>query len=187
MLLIDNYLPDYQFRERHSLVIAASPTAVMAAAKDYRPESDAFFRRMISLRELPMRVFARLQAAPRPLPQAFGMHNFTLLEQQDHSELVFGLTGRFWHADYGLVAIDGGDAFCAYNESGVAKLVLGFTAEAWGDGQTRLFTETRVFCPDRASVRRFTPYWYLIRPVSGLIRRRMLASIAQLAANKEQQ
>ncbi|MDF5809307.1 hypothetical protein P4123_21785 [Pseudomonas aeruginosa] len=28
---------------------------------------------------------------------------------------------------------------------------------------------TRVFCPDRASRLRFTPYWVAIRPVSGLI------------------
>jgi hypothetical protein len=34
-----------------------------------------------------------------------------------------------------------------------------------------------VFCPDRASRLRFTPYWLAIRPVSGLIRRRLLAGI----------
>ncbi|ABJ14701.1 hypothetical protein I5G24_21295 [Pseudomonas aeruginosa] len=44
-------------------------------------------------------------------------------------------------------------------------------------GATLLHTETRVFCPDRASRLRFTPYWLAIRPVSGLIRRRLLAGI----------
>ncbi|MCA4125719.1 hypothetical protein LDY98_05140, partial [Pseudomonas aeruginosa] len=44
-------------------------------------------------------------------------------------------------------------------------------------GATLLHTETRVFCPDRASRLRFTPYWVAIRPVSGLIRRRLLAGI----------
>ncbi|WP_201742261.1 hypothetical protein [Mangrovicoccus ximenensis] len=42
-------------------------------------------------------------------------------------------------------------------------------------------TETRVFCLDRAAERAFAPYWYLIRPVSGLIRRRLLAMAARAA------
>jgi hypothetical protein len=45
-----------------------------------------------------------------------------------------------------------------------------------------LHTQTRVFCTDEASLRRFRPYWLLIRPVSGLIRRRLLARIAAAAA-----
>jgi hypothetical protein len=49
------------------------------------------------------------------------------------------------------------------------------------DGLTLLVTETRVFCPDRASLLKFTPYWLLIRPVSGLIRRRILSSIKQMS------
>ncbi|WP_182419867.1 hypothetical protein [Bartonella sp. HY038] len=42
-----------------------------------------------------------------------------------------------------------------------------------------LQTKTRVFCPDGESRRRFAPYWYFIRPVSGLIRKRMLKAIKQ--------
>ncbi|WP_223920280.1 hypothetical protein [Aeromonas caviae] len=38
-------------------------------------------------------------------------------------------------------------------------------------------TQTRVFCPDLACRLKFAPYWYLIRPVSGLIRRRILGAI----------
>ncbi|RUB30932.1 hypothetical protein IPC1429_29005 [Pseudomonas aeruginosa] len=44
-------------------------------------------------------------------------------------------------------------------------------------GATLLHTETRVFCPDRASRLRFTPYCLAIRPVSGLTCRRLLAGI----------
>jgi len=49
------------------------------------------------------------------------------------------------------------------------------------DGRTRLLTETRVHCVDAGARRRFTPYWWLIRPVSGLIRRRLLARIDDAA------
>ena len=46
-----------------------------------------------------------------------------------------------------------------------------------------LTTQTRVHCLDADALRRFTSYWYLIRPVSGLIRRRMLKAIARRCAS----
>lgn len=42
-----------------------------------------------------------------------------------------------------------------------------------------LSTETRIVCADRSAQRHFAPYWYLIRPVSGVIRRRMLRAICE--------
>jgi hypothetical protein len=38
----------------------------------------------------------------------------------------------------------------------------------------RLETETRVFLTDAAARRRFDAYWIVVRPFSGLIRRRWL-------------
>ncbi|MFC0267065.1 hypothetical protein [Kushneria aurantia] len=68
---------------------------------------------------------------------------------------------------------------------GIARLVLGFQVAGMENGARRLTTETRVFCPDRASRRQFTPYWWLIRPVSGLLRRRMLSSIKAHSEGRE--
>jgi hypothetical protein len=48
------------------------------------------------------------------------------------------------------------------------------------DGQ--LTTETRVLLTDEASRRAFARYWLLIRPFSGLIRRRWLAAVARRAS-----
>ena len=67
-----------------------------------------------------------------------------------------------------------------------ARLVINFAIAPQPDGQLLLSTETRVYCPDRASLLRFAPYWALIRPVSGWIRRRMLAGIAQDAQARSQ-
>lgn len=175
MQRLDHYLPDYQFQETHSRIIAATPERVIDAAEAYRPESDPFFRRMILLRELPMRLLGRQQnRAP------FGLQDFTRLQRQD-SQLVYGLAGRFWQSDYGLVSIADGAAFRDFDRPGIARLALGFSAIALDNGTCRLTTETRVYCPDRASRVRFAPYWYVIRPVSGLIRQRILAGIKSIA------
>ncbi len=178
MALIDDYLPAHQFSERHSRRIAAAPERVMAAVAAYRPDEDRFFAAMIGLRELPMRISARLSGRRPTLSAPFGLANFTPLAERPAAERVFGLVGRFWRRDFGLVTIADGTAFRAFDEQGVAKLALAFVATPTAAG-TLLSTETRVYCPDRATLRRFAPYWYLIRPVSGLIRKRMLATISQ--------
>ncbi|WMD20926.1 hypothetical protein RAS12_00715 [Achromobacter seleniivolatilans] len=154
----------------------------MAAAIAYRPDQDPFFRNMIALREAPMRLLMALgrNAVPRA---AFGLDDFTRAAQSE-TEIVYGLIGQFWKPGYGLVAVPDGTAFKTYGEPGVAKLAFNFLVTQRAGGEVILSTETRVFCPDEAARKRFTPYWYLVRPVSGLIRRRMLTRIkrASLAA-----
>lgn len=176
MKLTDHYLPEYSFREIHSCSVQAMPATVIRAAAEYQPEGDPFFRRMIGLRELPMRIGRYFQNQQAELQPAFGLHNFVLLEQQEHA-LAYGLIGRFWRPDFGLIPVADGRAYRHFDMAGVAKLVLSFSAMLQPDGTTKLETETRVFCPDLASRLKFTPYWYLIRPVSGLIRGRILASV----------
>jgi hypothetical protein len=172
MSLIDQLLPTYQFSERHSCRVAADPAMVLDAVAAYRPDDDRFFRFLIGLRELPMRLLAKADRIPEP----FGLHNFTLLARTDEA-IVYGLIGKFWRLNYGLTPVASGEAFRSFSANGVAKLALGFSVENASTGQTRLVTETRVHCPDRLSRLSFTPYWILIRPVSGLIRRRILNSV----------
>lgn len=178
MDVADQYLPTFQFRERHSHMIAATPQRVMAAAQRYRPEQDVFFRRMIALREVPLRLLLRRN---QPTPPPFGLDRFTLLAAPTDHAIAYGLIGKFWQADYGLVRCPDSAAFRAFDAAGTPRLLLTFTAEHLPQGHTRLQTETRVHCPDRASLLRFAPYWYVIRPVSGLIRQRMLRHIGRMS------
>lgn len=181
MHLHEKYLPRHHFSERHALDIAAPQSRVMTAARDFRPDGDSLFKYAIAARELPMRALHRLQGRTDPLQPSFGMDNFTPLEQRGDQELVLGLAGKFWQTDYGQARIADGPSFLAFNAQGAAKLVLSFVAQPLNATHTRLVTETRVFCLDAEARRRFTPYWYLIRPVSGLIRRRMLNAIGRNA------
>lgn len=181
MDLKDKYLPVWHFNERHSLDIAAPQANVMAAVQSYRPESDALLRNATALRELPIRLLDRLRGRESASRPPFGLDNFSLLEQDGDRQRALGLAGKFWQADYGQTTIANAADFLAFSQPGAAKLVLSFTAEALDSRRTRLTTETRVFCLDNAARRKFTPYWYLIRPVSGLIRLRILKSVSRLA------
>lgn len=177
MMLIDRYLPDSDFREVHHIDIAAAPSAILAAAMAYRPDSDPVFRAAIALREYPAKI-ANLVSGARTAPRPpFGMSNFTLLDVAEGQEAVFGLAGRFWRLDYGQVAIADAAAFLRFDAAGAAKLALNHAVEPLDGKRARLITETRIYCIDAQARRHFTPYWYMIRLVSGLIRRRMLSSI----------
>lgn len=177
MKLISKYLPEYSFREVHFREVAASPETVIEAAANYSPEADPFFRKMIGLRELPMRLGNRLRGKPADSIPPFGLHNFVPLGRVKDSELAYGLIGRFWRPDFGLEIVPDSQAYLDFAMPGFAKLALGFSAITQQNGTTRLTTETRVFCPDLACRLKFAPYWYLIRPISGLIRSRILTSI----------
>jgi hypothetical protein len=140
----------------------------------------------IRLRELPGRVLGAL-GRPSALKNraAFGLEDFTVLGRDADREIAFGLAGRFWRSDYGLVALAGPEEFAALTELGVPKLVLNFSVERSTGAEVWLRTQTRVFCNDRKSLIRFVPYWSIIRPVSGLMRGRLLARIRDAAAQHQ--
>ncbi|WP_221768382.1 hypothetical protein [Pseudomonas aeruginosa] len=171
------YLPHWQFSEHHQRLIDAPAAAVLDAVEDLLRFDDPLVRAFLVLREAPGRLAGLLgrrnDLAGRP---RFGLHEFTRLERRADQAIAYGLVGRFWRADFALERIADGEHFRCYDQPGVAKLVLCFRCTPSASG-TLLHTETRVFCPDRASRLRFTPYWVAIRPVSGLIRRRLLAGI----------
>ncbi|KAF0812995.1 hypothetical protein IGB42_02391 [Andreprevotia sp. IGB-42] len=182
MSLIDTYLPVFQFRERHSLPVDAPPAALMDAVMQPEITDDPWMQRFIKLREWPSRALGKLGGGNRLANRgAFGLGDFVLLGRDADHEIALGAVGKFWRFDYGLVPMADATAFSHFSNRGTPKLVLNFRIETGADGQHRLSTETRIFCNDRLSYLRFLPYWCLIRPVSGLIRRRLLARIHHAA------
>lgn len=52
-----------------------------------------------------------------------------------------------------------------------------FSFEEISPGQTRVGTETRINCPTKKAKRKFSVYWFFVRPFSGLIRKELLRMI----------
>ena len=175
MTQIDEILPRYDFRERHATTVRASSSVILDCVARQRAKDDPIVQLAIRLRELPSRLLGQ------PRSRSLDLDDFTFLGRDGDRSLAFGLTGAFWRADYGLLEIESLEAFKASHRTDVCQLVMGFAAETMPSGETLLSTETRVYCPTSAIRRKFAPYWYVIRPVSGLIRRRMLARIRRQA------
>lgn len=176
--LADRYLPVFQFAEHHQLAIRGNAGQALDALSTMSPDDDPLIRALLALREAPARLAALLGRKNALKGRGtFGLHEFTLLERDGDQALLYGLVGRFWRADFGLQPISDGAAFRQYASPGVAKLLLIFHCQVNADGGLQVHTQTRVYCPDHLSRLLFTPYWLAIRPASGLIRRRLLATI----------
>jgi len=174
-MLIDSLVPVYQFHERHQLRLAAASGALIDAALRPETSTDPWVRLFIRLREWPGRTLGLGRGLNQRAP--FGLDDFTLLGRDGEREAVLGLAGRFWRFDYGLIPFSDAEQFQRLNTPGIARLAMNFTVDPQPDGSILLATETRIYCTSRAAYWRFLPYWLLIRPVSGLIRRRLLTRI----------
>lgn len=185
MAWIDDWLPHWQFEEVHHIRSRATPAALLNAAAAYDPAGDRFINTALRLREAPARLLGglggRSALAQRP---RFGLADFTPLGRDGDAALAFGLAGRFWEPGYGLQPLPDAPAYLAYAEADAAKLLLGFVVTRAGNSSA-LTTLTRVHCGNEATRRRLAAYWMLIRPVSGLIRRRILADVRRVAERAE--
>ncbi len=87
------------------------------------------------------------------------------------TEVVVGFSGRPWRPR-------GEVAPFADAEPGTVRVATDFRAEPAASG-SRLTTETRIAAVDDEARRAFRRYWLVVRPCSGLIRRRWLRAIAR--------
>jgi hypothetical protein len=184
MSLIDEFLPQHQFSARHQTTVRCRRGELLDIIQNFRPTQDRVGDTAMLVRQWPAKVMHWLAPSRRARPKPFTPANFTPLGRDGDKEIVGGLIGKFWRPDFGFSVVNGPAEFLACNPPKTAKLVIGFLAEEIGE-VTRLTTETRVYCPDRYSLIMFTPYWLIIRPVSGLLRRRALASIRRLAEQRD--
>jgi hypothetical protein len=193
-VLLDDFLPQFDERERHSTVIRAPAQRVYAAIWTTDFAQSRVIRLLLWLRALPA-VLARAPSparngASRPAQRRrdgapltlrwVATHGFTVLGEDPPRELVLGVVGAFWRLRGDLREVDSA-AFRQTPPPGTARAAWNFHVTERADGSSVLSTETRVACSDAASRWRFRIYWLVVRPGSGLIRRAMLRAI-RLAA-----
>jgi hypothetical protein len=154
MRALDEFLPAYEFSERHSIEIGAPPERIDEAL------------RAVTLADSPLTLaLFRLRGMRRQAREPFlaGMERMgDVLEDAPGEGIVLGLAGQFWR-------LRGG-------ERDDCKAVLDFRVQG-----SRLSTETRVQVSDAAARRKFARYWLVVRPFSGLTRRLILRAVKRRA------
>lgn len=188
-LLIDDFMPAFDARERHATRVHASASHVFTALLTANLGGAPLVRALFALRALPailggaMMTGGRARRAVR-LADAEAL-GFRILGKSPPSEIVLGVEGAFWTASCGLGAVDTA-TFRDPPPAGRARAAWNFHIVERGDGTSVLSTETRVRCADASTRRRFRVYWLLVRPGSALVRRSMLRSIRAAAERAAQ-
>ena len=146
---LDEFLPSYEFSTRHAIEVDAEPERAERALRE------------VTFREVPLvrgLLFARGLGARKSEDTVLSnmVPRSTVLEDVPGEGIVLSTTGQFWR----LRGRGGGPP---------ATAVVDFRARPGV-----LTTETRVHVPDAGSRRKFARYWRVVRPFSGLIRRRLL-------------
>lgn len=171
MARIDEFLSRSHIESRHERRVAALPERVFEAALELDVSDSRIVSTLFRLRGLPEQAL-RLRDLTRL--------GFSELAREENREVVFGLIGQPWRLSGNLQAVPT-EGFGKFAEPGYAKVVWNFYVSPLGDTTTLISTKTRIFCTDEASRRRFSHYWMVVGPFSGLIRKIMLESIARSA------
>jgi len=184
VLLDQELMPEYQFNERHQVLVQATPERVLEAARLTTPKEMPLVRLLFGIRSLPAR-FSGRRGLPsektEPLYEQMLALGFVLLAEESTREVVAGAIGQMWKVrDGSVAAIRDGCEFAAFEEPGYAKAALNFLVEPV-DRWTILTTETRVLTTDTASHRSFGRYWRAIYLGSAAIRRSWLGAAKRRA------
>lgn len=176
-MLIDDFLPGYDVRERHRTRVHASLDEVYAAVRHLDISQAKLTQWLFRLRGIPVSSSFTLED--------FLKMRFILLGTKPNEELLLGLVGRFWTPTGKLRRLDV-EGYRSFNEQGYAKAAWNFTLSQQPDNSIQLETETRVYCMDDRSRRQFRLYWMVIGAFSGLIRREVLQAVKQKAERLHQ-
>jgi hypothetical protein len=173
-MALDEFLPLYEFSERHERVIPAPMAAVRTATETWEPRESLLWRTLLVARGL---------GAPKGTLREWAERMGFLCLAETEDEVVYGQAGRFWSLNErgALVSPRTVEEFRAIDDARVAVAAMSLGVESLGPERTRVVTETRVHALGPAAKRWFRVYWLLIRPFSGLLRRAMLNGIAKRA------
>jgi hypothetical protein len=169
--LLLRYLPRWHFQEKHSILIAASPEVIFALAERLDVSDSSIIRFLYWLRGMPARALNK---------QGMQSTRFIELEKISNQEIIIGLIGQFWKPN-GNLQLFKPTEFIDFRRAEFLKAVWNFKIIPSSPTVSLLETETRVECLDRIAYKKFSRYWFFIRPFSGLIRNEMLRAIKKKA------
>jgi hypothetical protein len=175
---LDDFLPAYEFSERHDIAIHADPKQIDRALRAVTLAEMPAARVLFWLRSLG----TRATGSHQPFLDV-ALRRAVLLADRPGEGVVMGLTGQFWRLR-GSRDVDQPRTpteFLVFDRPDACKAVIDFRIVELGPGRCRLSTETRVRVADPAARRAFRRYWLVIRPFSGLTRILFLRAVRRQA------
>jgi len=177
---LDEFLPRWQFHERHEARVAATPERVFEAIRAVRADEILLFRLLTWIRrggkDLPENILNA--GGERPLLDVATSSGFIYLADDPPREIVVGTVVVAPPGTRGTLTPE---VFRKHLPPGFAIAGMNFRVIPDGKGGSIVTTETRVYANSDSARRRFSSYWRVIYPGSTLIRRMWLRAIVRRA------
>ena len=173
---LDEFAPAWQFREVHTLRVAAPADRVFDAIKQVRADEILLFRTLTWIRRggRQLRPSIMNAGSQEPLLDIAIRGGFIWLADDRPREIVVGtVVGAPAGYRPGMLA----PSLFKGTPPGFALATMNFVVRADGPNASIVTTETRVFASSTSTRRRFAAYWRVIYPGSAIIRRMWLRAI----------
>lgn len=174
-MVLDTASPRWQYRERHEILVRATPGVVSRAVKETTADEIAGFQFLTAVRRFGRPGPENILHAPGRLPllDVATRTTFRLLADTPDEVVIGTLVAGAGRA---VVPANVSDFAALDSTPGLAKATMNFRLMPEGNW-TRVTTETRVFATDAATRRTFGWYWRAIYPGSAMIRVAWLRAI----------
>ena len=185
---LNQYLPKYDFVERHSIVIHSSPEKVFKAIHNFDMRKSKVINTLLFLRSIPGRLNSNREPDNQEptklsIDQLTQKKSWILLDKVENQEVVIGFAGKFWQPNGDMIHLSKATDFIRFKQTGYSKAAWNLYIKRNNDDTVTLSTETRILCLGDRAKSSFRFYWAVIRPYSGWIRLEMLKMIKEQAEN----
>jgi hypothetical protein len=171
--VLDDWLPDAKVRTHHRREAAAEPDALWKAATQIRLADTRTLGRLVGWRIPGVK-------GSQTYHELFRAYPFTVLEESEHG-LVSGLAGKIWTLARDYPALDGPEAFAAWEEPGTVRVAFAHWVRPLDDGRAELLSEARVQPVDTHARLRLKAIWAVVGPFERLVGAEPLALAARRA------
>jgi hypothetical protein len=177
---LDEFMPVWQFNERHTIKVAASPERAFDAIRRVRANEISLFNTLTWIRRGGRKVPAGILNAGHstPLLDVATKSGFIYLANDAPREVVIGTMVIAPPGSRGALTTQ---TFKTPLAPGFALAAMNFVVTPDGPFASIVSTETRVFASSPESRRRFARYWRVIYPGSAIIRRMWLRAVQRKA------
>jgi hypothetical protein len=177
---LDEFVPVWQFNERHTIRVAASPERVFDAVRLVRANEISLFNTLTWIRrggrKAPESILNAGDSAS--LLDVATRNGFIYLANDAPRELVIGTVVVAPPGQRGSLTPQ---TFKTPLPPGFALAAMNFVVTPDGPNASIVSTETRVFANNPESRRKFARYWRVIYPGSAIIRRMWLRAVRRRA------
>lgn len=181
--LLDRFMPAYEIAERHHIRVSAPAALALDVARHVDLQASPIVRTIVRAREVVLGATPGDRRRPRGLLAETQALGWGVLADVPGRGVVVGAVTRPWEANVTFRALPP-DAFAAFNEPGYVKIAWTIRADAIGDSDSIVRTETRAIATDPAARREFRRYWSFFSPGIIVIRWAILGPVKREAERR---